>query len=80
MVDLLTEYGVIVAVGGVLAYGGVKATEALLGEVLNFIPLAGWAISATITASVTATVGLAWLLLCDNLVSEGRTVLASATS
>jgi hypothetical protein len=55
--DMLLEAGLVTAVGGGLAYGGVKVTEAILAEVLNWVPVIGWVTSGVITASVTLTVG-----------------------
>lgn len=62
---LLQEYGLATVAGGALVYGGMKLTEGLMAEALNFIPLAGWGISALITGSVTGMVGLSWAAVCD---------------
>jgi len=51
--------------------GGVKATEAILAEVLNWVPVIGWVTSGAITASVTLTVGALWWWGCDTALREG---------
>jgi hypothetical protein len=63
--SMLIEAGLVTAVGGGLAYGGVKATEAILAEILNWVPVIGWITSGVITASVTLTVGALWWWGCD---------------
>jgi hypothetical protein len=70
--DMLIEAGLVAAIGGGLAYGGVKATEAILAEVLNWVPVIGWVLSGVITASVTLTVGALWCWGCDNALREGK--------
>jgi hypothetical protein len=62
---MLMQEGLAITVTGGLAYGAVKVTEALLSEVLNWVPGVGWITSGTITASVTLTVGSLWLWRCD---------------
>jgi hypothetical protein len=74
--DMLMEMGLVITVGGGLAYGGVKATEALLSEVLNWVPVIGWVTSGVITASVTLTVGCLWLWACDTAFRRGRSPVA----
>jgi len=71
--EMLRDMGVVVAVGGTLAYMGVKVSEAIFAEALNFIPVAGWALSGTITSSVTLTAGSWWLWSCDKAFREGKT-------
>jgi hypothetical protein len=68
--DMLIEAGLVTAVGGGLAYGGVKATEAILAEILNWIPVIGWVTSGVITASVTLTVGALWWWGCDTALRQ----------
>jgi hypothetical protein len=55
-----TEAGLVISIGGGLAYGGVKLTETILAEVLNFVPVVGGLMSGIVTSSVTLTVGLLW--------------------
>jgi hypothetical protein len=71
--DMLVEAGLVAAVGGGLAYGGVKVTEAILAEILNWVPVVGWVTSGAITASVTLTVGALWWWRCDNALRRGTT-------
>lgn len=70
--NMLLEAGLVTAVGGGLAYGGVKVTEAILSEVLNWVPVIGWVTSGAITASVTLTVGAIWLWACDTALRRGK--------
>ena len=69
--DLLVQTGIALAVGGGLAYISIKLTEGLITEVLNFIPIVGWAVSGTITASVTLTFGTLWAIASDHAVRNG---------
>jgi hypothetical protein len=66
MRHILVDAGVASLEGGLLVYAGVKTTEALLAEGLNFLGPLGWGVSAAITGTVTATVGLAFWRLCEN--------------
>jgi hypothetical protein len=79
--DMLIEAGLIVSAGGGMAYGTIKATEAVMAEVLNWIPVIGWVISGTITASVTLSAGALWWWACDTAYRGGKspvTVLKGA--
>jgi hypothetical protein len=79
--DMLIEAGLIVSSGGGMAYGSIKATEAVMAEVLNWVPVVGWAISGAITASVTLTAGTLWWWACDTAYRKGKspaTVLKGA--
>ena len=72
----LMQTGLVIPVAGGLAYGATKATEALLSEVLNWVPGVGWIISGTITASVTLTVGSLWLWMCDTGFRQDKSPVA----
>jgi hypothetical protein len=64
-----------------MAYGTIKATEAVMAEVLNWIPVIGWVISGTIPASVTFSAGALWWWACDAAYGSGKspvTVLKGA--
>jgi hypothetical protein len=79
--DMLIEAGLIVSAGGGMAYGTIKATEAVMAEVLNWIPVIGWIISGTITASVTLSAGALWWWACDTAYRSGEspvTILKAA--
>jgi hypothetical protein len=69
--NMLMELGFVTAVTGGLAYGSVKITEAILSEMLNWVPMLGWVTSGAITASVTLTVGAYWTWACDNALRQG---------
>jgi len=68
---LFAELGLVTAAGVGAGYTGVKLTEGILAEVLNWVPFIGWGLSAVITGSVTASVGCAFWYLCDVAVREG---------
>lgn len=72
---LITEAGLVTAAGIGAGYVGVKLTEGVVAEVLNWVPVIGWGLSGLITASVTATVGCGWWYLCDSTVRGESTVL-----
>jgi hypothetical protein len=74
--DMLIEAGVIVTAGGGMAYGTIKATEAVMAEVLNWIPVLGWVVSGTITASVTFSAGALWWWACDTAYRSGTSPVA----
>jgi uncharacterized protein (DUF697 family) len=76
MIEMLKEAGVLLAVGGGFAYGSVKLTEAVLAEILNFVPVVGWLVSGAITASVTTTVGSLWCWACDQALRRGTNPVA----
>lgn len=65
LAELLGLAGIIVFSGGVVSYAAFKVGQALISEVLNFVPVAGWLISATITGSTTLTLGLVWLAVVE---------------
>jgi uncharacterized protein (DUF697 family) len=62
------------AVGALAGYGATKLIEALAAEGLNLVPLAGWAISGVVTASVTGLVGGLFWLACDRAFRSGSWV------
>jgi hypothetical protein len=64
--EMLSDAGLKLLAGGAVAYVGVKASEGVVAEVLNFIPGLGWLLSGLVTASVTATVACAWWKYCDS--------------
>jgi len=69
--------GLVGTAGGVLAYGSVKATEGIIHEVLNWIPVIGWVAKGVITGSVTLTAGLVWLWACDAGLRQGSSPVAA---
>lgn len=66
MREILLDAGLATVAGGALVYGGAKLAEGLLAEALNILGPLGWGISATITGSVTAMVGLTFWMLCES--------------
>jgi hypothetical protein len=70
--DMLLEIGLVGTAGVAVAYGSVKATEGIIHEVLNWIPVIGWIAKGVITGSVTLTVGVLWLWACDAGFRQGE--------
>ena len=64
LIDLLTEAGILTVTSGVLAYCGVRATQALLKEFMNFFGPISWIVSGTLTGLQTLTLGLFWWNFC----------------
>lgn len=65
LVDMLGDAGIIVLSGGVIGYGVVKVSQSLIGELLNLVPLVGWAINGAMTGMSTAAIGLAWMVYVE---------------
>ena len=61
---------------GAAAYGGIKLSEGIFAEVMNFLPIIGWGLSAMITGSVTGTLGGLWWWACDKARREETTPVA----
>lgn len=71
MEDTFRELTTTVGVGLLAGYGITKLVEAMLAEGLNFIPLAGWALSGVITGTVTGLVGLWFWVGCERAYRSG---------
>ena len=63
--DLLIQMGIGGAAGAGLAYGATKLGHAAVDELLNFIPIVGPGIKATLAGSITAAVGWAFMEFCE---------------
>jgi hypothetical protein len=74
---MLLEMGLVAAVGGAVVYGSIKATEGVIHEVLNWIPVIGWAAKGVITGSVTLTVGALWTWACDAALRQGTSPVSA---
>ena len=61
---LLTEAGILTVTSGVLAYCGVKITQAVLDEFTNFLGPISWWASGTLSGLQTLTIGLSWWYFC----------------
>lgn len=64
--ELLGQAGVVIFTGGVVGYAAVKASQALISEALNIVPLLGWGISGLMTGTSTLMVGLGWMLYLED--------------
>lgn len=62
-------------IGALAGYGTYKLLEAVAAEGLNFVPVAGWALSGVLTAGATATVGTVFWIACDRAYRSGRNIL-----
>lgn len=63
--ELLIEAGIAVSTGGGLALIATKVSHIAINEMLNFIPVIGWGIKATLASSVTASLGWAFVKFCE---------------
>jgi hypothetical protein len=73
IVEMLTELGLVSAVGAGSAYIISKATTAILKEIANWagpIGPIGWGITGAIAGSLSGLFGAAWALYCDNLYNQ----------
>jgi ABC-type Fe2+-enterobactin transport system substrate-binding protein len=70
VVEMLTELGLVSAVGAGSAYVISKATTAILKEIANWTGPIGWGITAAIAGSLSGLFGAAWALYCDNLYNQ----------
>ena len=77
---MLSDAGLKLVAGGAIAYAGVKTTEGLVAEVLNFVPGLGWMVSGLVTAAVTSTVAGAWWLYCDSKYRDTTTLLVARSA
>lgn len=65
MREMLLDAGFLAVAGGTLVYGGVKLTEGLVHELLNFLGPLGFGIKGLITGSVSGLVGLSFWGICE---------------
>lgn len=72
LADLLGLAGIIVVSGAVVSYASFKIGQAMLNEVLNFVPVGGWLISAMMTGTTTLTLGLVWVGVVDRWYRDSR--------
>ena len=72
LAELLGLAGIIVVSGGVVSYATFKIGQAMINEVLNFIPVGGWLISAMVTGTTTLTLGLVWVGVVDSWYRDSR--------
>ncbi|MEA5572247.1 hypothetical protein [Calothrix sp. UHCC 0171] len=70
VVEMLTELGLVSAVGAGSAYVISKASAAILKEIANWTGPIGWGIIAAIAGSLSGLFGAAWALYCDNLYNQ----------
>jgi hypothetical protein len=68
---MLIEMSLVATAGGVAVYAGIKVTEGVIHEVLNWVPVVGWVAKGVITGSVTLTVGALWAWACDAALRQG---------
>ncbi|MCY3914726.1 MAG: hypothetical protein OXG49_01815 [Chloroflexi bacterium] len=62
---MLKTTGVIVLGGGLAGYVGIRLAQALLGEILEQIPIANSIITGFAFGSSTFIIGLAWLAIVE---------------
>lgn len=66
ILEILTELGLVCAVGAGTGYVVSKASTAVLKEIINWTGPLGWGVTAAVAGSVSAMFGAAWALYCDN--------------
>lgn len=74
IVEILTELGLVSAVGAGAAYIVGKATTAALKELTNWLGPLGWGFTAAIAGSFSGLFGAAWALYCDNLYLQKNSI------
>ena len=62
---MLQTAGVIILGGGIAGYVGIRMAQALLGEILEQIPIANTIISGIAFGSSTLIIGMAWLAIVE---------------
>lgn len=67
VVEMLTELGLVSAVGFGTGYVVSKVTTAVLKEITNWTGPLAWFVTATLAGSLSGLFGTAWALYCDNL-------------
>jgi uncharacterized protein (DUF697 family) len=67
MESFLVQNGLAMGGGGALAFVGVKAGHGAINEILNFVPVVGWATKGVLAGSITASIGYAMMETCHNL-------------
>lgn len=72
----LVESGLATGTGGGLAFVATKVGHGLINEALNFVPVVGPGIKATIGGSLTFSLGLAFVAACENRLNERRSLKA----
>mgnify|MGYP000870277397 CR=1 FL=1 len=65
VIRMMKEAGIAVAAGGVLAYGATKVGHGVVNELLNAGGPVGWGIKAILATSLTATVGVSFMVFCE---------------
>lgn len=72
VLEILTELGLVSAVGAGAAYVAGKATTAALKELTNWLGPLGWVTTAAIAGSFSALFGAVWAVYCDNLYQQNH--------
>lgn len=72
LAKMLQTTGVLVLGGGIAGYVGIRLAQALLGEILEQIPLANSIITGIAFGSSTFIIGLAWLAIVEQSYFAGN--------
>jgi len=70
LMEMLTELGLITVAATGAAYVVAKGSTALLDEIMDWLGVAGWGVSAAITGSLTGICGITWTMYCDRRYCE----------
>ncbi|BAZ17723.1 hypothetical protein NIES4071_96030 [Calothrix sp. NIES-4071] len=76
ILEILTELGLVCAVGAGTGYVVSKASTAILKEIVNWTGPLGWGVTATVAGSVSGIFGAAWALYCDNTYQQKHPLIS----
>ncbi|MCC5664395.1 hypothetical protein LC653_10815 [Nostoc sp. CHAB 5784] len=65
LMDLLNEATTLGFLSSVAAYAGVKITQGMFDELMDFAGPSGWLLSGSLTGSQTFVIGLVCLRICE---------------
>ncbi|HAA31608.1 MAG TPA: hypothetical protein DCE56_32795 [Cyanobacteria bacterium UBA8553] len=67
---LLEEMGMMTLLGSIATFLTAKLTNALAGEVGNFVPGVGWLVEGLIASIITLISGILWINFCETVYRE----------
>jgi uncharacterized protein (DUF697 family) len=63
--EMLVANGLAAGTGAGLAIVATKVGQTVVDEMLNFVPVVGWMIKGSLAGSITASLGWAFLKICE---------------
>jgi hypothetical protein len=67
IIEVLFKAGVIVTAAGVITYFSMRFGQGILNELTNVLGPVAWTLQGLLSASLTFSVGLAWLIIIDKM-------------